>query len=103
MTVARAEAYVRRLSGMDTIDARALTTLLDQLGADREVRLLARYYEQFDRIIEQETQRGATASTERSKKQIGELVERFLQKPGLSDALLDDARQLLAEIDDAAP
>ncbi|MEM9019894.1 MAG: DUF6288 domain-containing protein [Planctomycetota bacterium] len=103
MSVARTGEYVRRLSGINSPDARALVARLGEMGRDRDIRMLARYYEQFDRVIEQETQRGSTPATERSKQQIGELVERFLQKPGLPQAVLTDARALLAEIDRTLP
>jgi hypothetical protein len=97
-TLAEAREHARRLNGYNLPDANALRDKIDELEADRDTKTLARYFEQLGRIKEHEAKRGATSSAGRDRAQLARVVERFLEKSDLSQAIQNEAKSLLSEL-----
>ena len=102
-TLASTRDYMRRLSGIDDYGSAGARRILERIGEDSDTRTLARYYEQLDRILALEAERGATDETTRGKQQLAQQIQRFIQTPGLGFRLMGDARELLSEVQSALP
>lgn len=93
-TLAHGRDHARRLAGYELPDAAAVRSLIDELHEDRDVRMLARYIELLDNLNQAEARRGGTHSSSRERDEINTMLDRFIEKPGLSPALTAEAKAL---------
>lgn len=97
-TLARSRAHLRRMDGIFDANAILAEVKLSRAGDDENTRTLARYFEQHDKIVEQEAKRGPTGSTRQNREQLAMLLDRYLQKPDLTAALTAEADQLRKQL-----
>jgi len=98
-TLARSREHLQRMAGLSDANAILARAKLDYAGSDANTRTLSRYYEQLDKILAQEAERGPSASTNSDKSQLATLVKRYLQKPGLTPRQQAEATELLAQLE----
>ena len=96
--LAHASAQVRRMAGVPNANVILAHAKLEYAGNDADTRTLARYVEQFDKVSEQVAERGPNSASTTSKKQLRVLLERYVQKPGLSSRLRDEAMGMLSRL-----
>ena len=97
-TLARSREHLRRMTGLSDANAILAKAKLDYYGANPDVLTLARYFDQLNKILDQEAERGESNTTRQGKAQIRGMAERFLQKPDLSDRLREEADALIKSL-----
>ncbi|MBT3199289.1 MAG: hypothetical protein HN350_05185 [Phycisphaerales bacterium] len=90
------EIYLRRVRGLE--ESKALTARMSKLQINRDIRILVAAYKKFDALVKYERTRGASRSTEASKKRLAATLESYVLKKDLDKAVLDEAKQLLSQV-----
>jgi hypothetical protein len=90
------EIYLRRIRGLD--ESKALTARMNELKANRDIRILIAAYKEFDRTVKYERLRGRSSRTEGSRERLVTTLEKYILKADLDKAFLAEAKQLLSKI-----
>jgi len=97
-TLARSKDHLRRLNGFDDLGTTTVRAMIGTIENDTDIVTLSRYFEQYDSVRGYEAERGASDSTAKRIQQLAQLVQRFIEKPGISGRLAKEAQGLIDEI-----
>ena len=90
------QSYYKTVQGID--ESQAVRVRLSELMKSKDVRMLVAIYKQHALIVKQEKALGKTRLIEARKQRLVAALEKFVAKPGVDDVILDEAKQLLGEV-----